>query len=102
MQPININQNFPLFNDSINCGEVDASVNINADVSVYAQVDLGIVAAGTLVPPSFSEFAIYSGTVPIKFTRRQFEADLCLVGVTANLEGTLNLDASAAVCRSYL
>ncbi|TDL21135.1 hypothetical protein BD410DRAFT_840835 [Rickenella mellea] len=76
LPPIDINQNFPIFNTSFACpGTSGASININADAKAHADITLGVVAAGTIAPPSITEFAL-------------------LAGLTANLDGTLNIGAA--------
>ncbi|TDL21134.1 hypothetical protein BD410DRAFT_868623 [Rickenella mellea] len=78
--PIDINQKFPIFNTSTQCSGTSgasaaASVNINADAKVHAEITLGVVASGTLLPPIVDSFSL-------------------VAGLTANLDGTLNIDAA--------
>ncbi|TDL21133.1 hypothetical protein BD410DRAFT_750102 [Rickenella mellea] len=74
LPPIDINKSFPVFSSSLSCGGKSATIDINANAKAHAQVTLGVVAAGTLIPPKLSEIATYTG-------------------VTANLDGTLSINA---------
>ncbi|TDL21237.1 hypothetical protein BD410DRAFT_771726 [Rickenella mellea] len=77
LPPIDVNKNFPVFNASVQCGPASAKIDINANAKAHAQVTLGVVAAGTLVPPSITQFATYTG-------------------LTASMDGKLNIVADAA------
>ncbi|KAI0319871.1 hypothetical protein OF83DRAFT_713042 [Amylostereum chailletii] len=66
--PININQTATLFSTSIHCVtpgnqpvSYDASASTSVSTCASAEVGFGVVAAGTLIPPVFSEFAIFAG-----------------------------------------
>ena len=57
-----------LFNRSIECpaGIVppitpSAFVSLDVNANVHAAISIGVVAVGTLIPPSFSDFALHIG-----------------------------------------
>jgi hypothetical protein len=50
-----------LFNETVPCGAVDASVQIDMDTTAHVIVTVGVVASGTIVPPKLSDFALSAG-----------------------------------------
>lgn len=77
LQPIDADQPFQLFDQSIDCGPGQANVKVNVDAKAHAETNLGIVASGTIVPPNVDQFNM-------------------LVGLTADLSGTVNLIADVS------
>ncbi|KAJ8519111.1 hypothetical protein ONZ45_g3930 [Pleurotus djamor] len=84
LSPIDVNKDFPLLSKSLSCpasapGEIATSASISVDVNtnLHALVQVGVVAKGSLIPPSISEFALFAG-------------------LDADFAGTLNLVASAS------
>ncbi|KAJ7042171.1 hypothetical protein C8F04DRAFT_96310 [Mycena alexandri] len=83
LQEVNFKQTFPLFDEKISCPAVgkipafDASVSGSVDACIVANASLAVTAIGTLLPANFTKFGV-------------------VVGVDANLEGTLSLTSSAA------
>ena len=52
-----------LFSKSIECPSSAASVSLDVGANLQMSVDLSAVAAGTLVPPAFTEFALNFGVL---------------------------------------
>ncbi|KAK7000659.1 hypothetical protein R3P38DRAFT_2797360 [Favolaschia claudopus] len=80
---VNFKKTFPLFDEKVSCpanGKIpafDVSVSGSIDTCIVANTTLAVTAVGTLMPSNFSKFGI-------------------VVGLDANLEGTLSLKGSAA------
>ena len=62
LRPFKFSGKENLFNTSISCPQFTASVSLDVDSAVHAAVSLGVVAAGTYVPPKISEFDLTLGT----------------------------------------
>ncbi|KAJ7202155.1 hypothetical protein GGX14DRAFT_654943, partial [Mycena pura] len=83
LAPVNLKKTFPLFSETISCPAVGktpaftASVTGDVDACMVANVSIAVSAIGTLLPANFSKFGM-------------------VVGVDANLEGTLKLAGSAS------
>ncbi|KAL5478586.1 hypothetical protein ACEPAI_2770 [Sanghuangporus weigelae] len=76
LPPINIDQSFNIFNTTLSCSaneEAKLSVDVNAKLN--AEVTIGTVLAGSLIPPKIKEFVLFSD-------------------VSADLEGGLSIDAN--------
>ena len=59
--PINIHQQFNVFNTSTSCtGSDDAKLSIDADMSLQGEIDLGVIAQGTIIPPKFDKFGLFA------------------------------------------
>lgn len=58
LQPINIDEQFNLFNQTLGCGAEQATVNIDVAAQASALVTIGVAATGTLVPPDFIDFSV--------------------------------------------
>lgn len=58
LEPINIDEQFNLFNQAFGCGATQATVNVDVAAQASALVTVGVAATGTLVPPDFSDFSI--------------------------------------------
>jgi hypothetical protein len=81
LQPVDVNQQFTVANAAVECGDLGTvKLNVNADVKAHADVALGVVAAGTLVPPTVSAFSLTAG-------------------LNAELDGTLSFVVGATVSR---
>ncbi|KAH9855724.1 hypothetical protein C2E23DRAFT_723644 [Lenzites betulinus] len=85
--PININENFPVFDQSIDCpqkGNVpgfSGEVKIDLNTKITGNVVYGIAAAGKLIPPEITEFGLFV----------DLDADiLATLGLDATLTGTLD------------
>lgn len=83
LPPIDFNKSANLFNASVSCpasatnpAAFDASVSVDVAGNVHAVVDLGVAAAGTIIPPKVSHFAL-------------------IAGLNANVGGTLDVSANA-------
>ncbi|THU93422.1 hypothetical protein K435DRAFT_191536 [Dendrothele bispora CBS 962.96] len=80
---VDIDQTFPVVEDTISCASSDdvpafnASIKVDVGAKAHAVVSLGLVATGTLLPPNLDEFMVF-------------------VGLNADLEGTLELTGSAS------
>uniref|UniRef100_A0A0W0EY55 DUF7223 domain-containing protein n=1 Tax=Moniliophthora roreri TaxID=221103 RepID=A0A0W0EY55_MONRR len=83
LPPVNVDKTFPIFEEKITCPATedlpafDASIKADAATKANAVVSIGIAAAGTIVPPKFSEFGVFAG-------------------LDADLQGTLQLVGSAS------
>ncbi|KAJ3569322.1 hypothetical protein NP233_g5127 [Leucocoprinus birnbaumii] len=86
LQPFDLNQSFNLINQEIKCSVplpvgglnstvgVNGQVKIDVDAKVHAVTSLGVVAAGTVIPPKVTDFGITSA-------------------MTANLDSTIKMSA---------
>lgn len=62
LPPISVDKDFPIFSQNISCAQVvNAGIKIDLDAKVDAQVTIGVVAQGSLIPPSVTEFAMFAG-----------------------------------------
>ncbi|KAJ6483572.1 hypothetical protein C8R47DRAFT_981428, partial [Mycena vitilis] len=83
LQEVNFKKTFPLLDEKISCPAVgkipafEASVTGTVDACIVANVTLAVTAIGTLMPANLTKFGI-------------------VVGMDANLEGTMTLKGSAA------
>ncbi|KAF7319651.1 USP domain-containing protein [Mycena chlorophos] len=76
LSPIVVDDTFPLYSASISCDDMSASISTEFDLDVNMTVALGVTAAGTVIPPEFTEFALFT------------ELD-------GKVKGSLDLDVSA-------
>lgn len=102
LPPISVNKDFPVFSQNISCSQnVNAGINIDLDAKVDAQVTVGVVAKGKLIPPSVSEFAMFAGKcISVKRVTRSLMSQT--LALSADLDGTLNIGADAVVRISSL
>ncbi|KAF8877430.1 hypothetical protein BD779DRAFT_1448510, partial [Infundibulicybe gibba] len=77
LKPLDINKNFNLFNTSISCPPVSASVSADIGAKAHAVVSIGVAASGTFIPPKVSDFGI-------------------IATITADIDGTLSLVADVS------
>ncbi|KAF8877431.1 hypothetical protein BD779DRAFT_1448538, partial [Infundibulicybe gibba] len=77
LKPLDINKNFNLFNKSLDCPPVSASVSADIGAKAHAVVAIGVAASGTFVPPKISDFGITAT-------------------LTADIDGTLGLVADVS------
>ncbi|KAJ7617398.1 hypothetical protein FB45DRAFT_225452, partial [Roridomyces roridus] len=83
LKGVDIKETFPLFDEKVSCparGKIpafEASVSGSVDACMVANATLAMTAVGTLMPPNFTKFGI-------------------VVGLDANLEGTLTISGSAS------
>ena len=62
LPPIEFAGDFPIFNATIDCSPgFSASLAVNITSNSTAQVNLGIIAAGKLVPFEIEQFAVVAG-----------------------------------------
>ncbi|OCB86992.1 hypothetical protein A7U60_g5882 [Sanghuangporus baumii] len=58
--PINVDQQFNVFNTSLPCtGSTDAKLSIDVGVNLQGEIDLGVIAQGTIIPPKFNKFGLF-------------------------------------------
>ncbi|KAJ7474868.1 hypothetical protein FB451DRAFT_1558119 [Mycena latifolia] len=76
LPPIDIEETFPLFTAEVDCTDFSASVSAGFTTQVHTTVSVGLIAAGTVIPPDITEFAVYGG-------------------LNGNILGTLDVLASA-------
>jgi hypothetical protein len=61
LPPIDIQKSFDLLDLTVNCGVLgDLNMGVDANVHVHADITLGILATGTLIPPKISSFGLTS------------------------------------------
>ncbi|KAL5520933.1 hypothetical protein ACEPAF_2936 [Sanghuangporus sanghuang] len=78
LPPINIDQSFNIFNTTVSCSTNEqAKLSVDVNAKLNAEVTIGAVLAGSLIPPKIKEFGLFSG-------------------VSADLEGGLSIDADIA------
>ncbi|KAJ7474893.1 hypothetical protein FB451DRAFT_277804 [Mycena latifolia] len=83
LQEVNLKKTFPLLDEKVSCPAVgkipafEASISGSVDMCAVVNASLAITAIGTLLPANFTKFGI-------------------VVGMDANLEGTLKLSGSAS------
>lgn len=61
--PLKLSKNFNLVDQSFNCAAnggvgVDASLKVDVDVGVDAQLAFGYIVAGTIIPPALTQLAL--------------------------------------------
>ena len=62
LPPVSLVGDFPIFNQSVDCSSnTKASLAVNVNSNSTAQVKLGVVAAGKLLPFQIDEFAVVTG-----------------------------------------
>lgn len=54
LPPLSFDKSVNVFNKSISCGPVTASVNVDLDGNTQATASVGVAGTGTLVPPKVS------------------------------------------------
>lgn len=68
LPPIDIDQKFNLFNKTLSgSSNNQASITIDVEAKVDAQVTLGVVIAGSLVPRNITEFALFASEITSAF-----------------------------------
>ncbi|KAJ7438102.1 hypothetical protein B0H11DRAFT_594503 [Mycena galericulata] len=83
LQEVNVKKTFPLLDEKVSCpaaGKIpafEASVTGTVDACMVANATLAVTAVGTLTPANFTKFGI-------------------VVGLDADLEGTLTISSSAS------
>ncbi|KAF9269765.1 hypothetical protein L218DRAFT_969553 [Marasmius fiardii PR-910] len=83
LPPINVDKTINLFNEQLTCpakGAIpafEASIKADTNAKAHVEITVGLAAAGTIVPPKFSEFGVFTG-------------------LNADLQGTLSLEGSAS------
>ncbi|KAF7378105.1 USP domain-containing protein [Mycena sanguinolenta] len=78
---LSIDQTFPLFSASVDCTDFSASVSASFETKIDATVSIGLIAAGTVIPPEISEFAVFGG----------LDASvLATLGLTASATGSIS------------
>ncbi|KAJ6608508.1 hypothetical protein B0H10DRAFT_2226802 [Mycena sp. CBHHK59/15] len=70
-----------LFDKSLSCPGISASVSVDIDATAHAVVTLGVAASGTIIPPKITDFAIIAGLTA------DLNGDIEL---TADLSGTID------------
>lgn len=90
LPPVHINQNFPIIKKSFSCDipgdgspSVKGSLEASIDASIHAVVQVGVAAEGTIIPPRIDSFGLFAA-------------------LEADISGTLNIVASAAVSPIFL
>ncbi|KAI5116203.1 hypothetical protein M0805_006760 [Coniferiporia weirii] len=58
--PININQQFNIFNQSLSCSNEELGISVDIGVQVGANATLGFVVAGSIIPPTLSKAGVFA------------------------------------------
>ncbi|KAJ7606690.1 hypothetical protein FB45DRAFT_807591 [Roridomyces roridus] len=61
LPPIAIHDTFPLVTASINCQSFTASISAGFTADIHANASLGLIVAGTVIPPEITQFEIFAG-----------------------------------------
>ncbi|KAJ7474871.1 hypothetical protein FB451DRAFT_1246878 [Mycena latifolia] len=77
LPPLDFNKDVNLVNEQIKCGALTASVKVDLNGQAHATASVGVAAAGTIIPPKITDFAI-------------------ITGLTANVAATLDVTADVA------
>lgn len=79
LAPIDVDKTFNLVTANADCGNLgDIELKVDAAVKAHADVSLGVVAAGTIIPPKVSTFSLQAG-------------------LNADINGDITVGASASV-----
>jgi hypothetical protein len=123
LPPVDVSKSFNLVDASVDCGSIGtAALKVDADVTAHADVQVGVVAGGTLIPPAFTTFSLTSGmsgslegalTFSAKASGAPFDTgsiqlftvgipgfdipDILQLGPTFNINGQVKADLSAEV-----
>ncbi|KAA1467370.1 hypothetical protein DENSPDRAFT_832394 [Dentipellis sp. KUC8613] len=73
---VDVDKQASVLNANVDCPDFKASLLASMDTKAHAQISLGVIAAGTAIPPKLTEFGI-------------------LVGLTGGIDATLTVNASA-------
>ncbi|KAJ7708162.1 hypothetical protein B0H17DRAFT_1191655 [Mycena rosella] len=76
--PVNLDEIFPVLTAEVDCTGFNASVSAGFTTKVGVTVSVGLIAAGTIIPPVISELAIYA----------ELDGDLATLDVEASATGT--------------
>ncbi|THU98958.1 hypothetical protein K435DRAFT_795246 [Dendrothele bispora CBS 962.96] len=60
LEPFDIDKKFNLFNQSIDCGPVTATVSADVNANAHFTAAVGLIASGTIIPPNVDQFALTS------------------------------------------
>ncbi|KAJ7595412.1 hypothetical protein C8J56DRAFT_775131 [Mycena floridula] len=60
---IDLETNTPTFDESVSCDSLGDAAEVKGSISAkaHAEVTLGLVAAGTIIPPTLTNFGIFAG-----------------------------------------
>jgi hypothetical protein len=99
LEPFDINQKFNVFNKSLSCGGVDATVSVDVNAGAHVMAAVGLVASGSIFPPDVSEFALTTGLYCSYFSHGEFLNDVFFrcADFSAKLNGTLDLQGDLSV-----
>ncbi|KAG6889555.1 hypothetical protein C0995_016682 [Termitomyces sp. Mi166 len=81
-----VDQNFNLFNQSLSCPPITASLSIDVDAKANAVATLGVAASGTIVPPKVQDFS---------HGRQSNELGVSS-GMTGDIDGSVTMKATAS------
>ncbi|KAG7086957.1 hypothetical protein E1B28_002874 [Marasmius oreades] len=77
LPPFSLTKNANLLDAKVSCPKFDAGIKVDIDSDGSAQVSIGAVATGTIIPPKVEKFQLFSG-------------------LDANVNGTLSMKADAS------
>jgi hypothetical protein len=62
LPPVDVTKSVNIVDANVDCGSIGKlALKVDADVTAHADVSVGVNAAGTLIPPAFTAFALTSG-----------------------------------------
>ncbi|KAJ7061876.1 hypothetical protein C8F01DRAFT_1024956 [Mycena amicta] len=76
LPPIQLTETFPILSASLGCTTFNASVSAALSTNIDTTISLGLIVAGSVIPPRVKEFSVFTG-------------------LDGKIAGTLQLDASA-------
>ena len=95
-----IDKDFTIFSQNLSCSGVTAGLEVGIDTNINAQVTVGVIVQGSLIPPEVSDFAMYAGswtTFYLSGLRCLILNSHLLLALSADLAGTLDVNANVAV-----
>jgi len=102
LQPLDLDKTFNLVTQQIDCSAAvgtgnstvgsNGKVTVDVDAKVHAVVSLGVVAAGTIVPPEMDQFGLTSGQCS-NGSSFAMQGSFYGVGMTATIDGSIILKA---------
>ncbi|KAA1475907.1 hypothetical protein DENSPDRAFT_452584 [Dentipellis sp. KUC8613] len=74
--PVDVSVDKKIVNLDVNCPRINGNVQVDLNAKAHADVTVGAIAAGTVIPPKLDDFGL-------------------LIGLDGNIDGTMNLQATA-------
>jgi hypothetical protein len=97
LKPLALTKSISLLNKSIKCGAAIASLKADLSANAHATASVGVAASGTLIPPKVRPFSPRILVVVWLLIEVQLTDFGIITGLTASVDGTLDLTADVAV-----